>query len=237
MAALAVWIIVCLGTGLITGCGAEGDGRSAGDASTTLTILSHEEDVRIGPQYFADAKFLLFETLVWVDERGEIVPRLARSWEHSADYREWTYHLRSDVRWHDGVPVTAKDVKFTVELFAHPNILYFWNLEEVLAPDDTTVIIRRTQPTRPDRFTVYYPEHLLRDLDPEQVWEWEFWDRPVGNGPFRFSHVVPRTLWEMVANEDHYESRPAIDRVRIKLGGGNPIAELRAGNVNVATRS
>ncbi|MGQ0732276.1 MAG: ABC transporter substrate-binding protein [Acidobacteriota bacterium] len=42
--------------------------------------------------------------------------QLAESWEHSADYRDWTYHLRPGVRWHDGVPVTAGDVKFTLDL-------------------------------------------------------------------------------------------------------------------------
>lgn len=50
------------------------------------------------------------------DERGERIPRLAKSWEHSDDYRTWTFRLRSDVKWHDGAPVTAHDVAFTFDL-------------------------------------------------------------------------------------------------------------------------
>jgi ABC-type transport system substrate-binding protein len=45
----------------------------------------------------------------------EMTPRLAESWERSHDYRTWTIHLRDDVRWHDGVPVTAHDVAFSLE--------------------------------------------------------------------------------------------------------------------------
>ncbi|MCH7921110.1 MAG: hypothetical protein IIC50_24465, partial [Planctomycetes bacterium] len=50
------------------------------------------------------------------DAEGRLVGRLARRWEHSPDYREWTYHLRTDVRWHDGVSVTAYDIAFTIDV-------------------------------------------------------------------------------------------------------------------------
>jgi ABC-type transport system substrate-binding protein len=113
--------------------------------------------------------------------------------------------------------------------------MYYWNLEEVLAPNDTTVIIRRTDPSTPDWFTVYYPEHLLGALDPEEIWTWDFWNDPVGNGAYRYSRHVPQTLWVAEANDDYYAARPAIDRVQVKLGGGSSIVELLAGNVDVVT--
>ncbi len=197
-----------------------------------VTLLS--DYVQFGPQYWAQWKFLLYDTLVWNDPEGKILPRLAQRWEHSADFREWTYHLRSDVRWHDGTPFTALDVKFTVELFARPNILYFGDIENVSTPDDTTVIIRTRNPHPSDSFTVFYPEHLLHDLDPDQIWEWDFWKSPIGNGPYKFFRMVPKTLWEFDANEDYYEKRPSIDKFRIKIGGGNEMLELMAGNVDFA---
>ena len=58
-----------------------------------------------------------------LNENGALEGRLAKSWEHSPDYRSWTIHLRTDVRWHDGVPVTAHDVKFTLDLLSHPDVL------------------------------------------------------------------------------------------------------------------
>ena len=61
-----------------------------------------------------DLDFLTFLPLATLDEHGESEGRLARSWEHSDDFKESTLHLRTDVRWNDGKPVTAPDVKFTV---------------------------------------------------------------------------------------------------------------------------
>ncbi|HUP20930.1 MAG TPA: ABC transporter substrate-binding protein [Gemmatimonadota bacterium] len=203
------------------------------DQESTLTILHLGADLTFGAQHFTPAKFLVFEPMAWLDREGRTVPRLARAWSHSPDFREWTYHLRTDARWHDGVPVTSRDVKWTVERFARPDIAYYWDLEEVLAPDDSTVVIRTSRPRgEPDAYTVYYPEHLLRDLDPDLIWEWEFWKRPVGNGPFRFSRRVPLTLWEFEPNADYYGGRPVLDRVRVRVGGGDPLVELRSGNVD-----
>ncbi|MFQ5739635.1 MAG: ABC transporter substrate-binding protein, partial [Acidobacteriota bacterium] len=50
-------------------------------------------------------------------------PALAQGWEHSGDYRKWTFSLRNDVKWHDGVPVTAHDVKFTMDLRQNPALI------------------------------------------------------------------------------------------------------------------
>lgn len=217
------------------GCGA--GPASDVDPKSTLTILHSGADLTFGAQHFTPGKFLVFEPMAWLDQNGRTVPRLARAWEHSADFREWTYHLRTDARWHDGVPVTSRDVQFTVELFARPEIGYYWDLEEVLAPDDSTVVIRTSRPRgEPDAYTVYYPEHLLGERDPDLLWEWEFWTRPVGNGPYRFARRVPLTLWEFEPNPDYYGRRPRIDVLRIRVGGGDPLVELRSGNVDAVVQ-
>ena len=66
------------------------------------------------PDTWGNLDFLMFLPLATLDEHGESEGRLARSWEHSDDFKESTLHLRTDVRWNDGKPVTAPDVKFTV---------------------------------------------------------------------------------------------------------------------------
>jgi len=164
-----------------------------------------------------------------------MVPRLARNWEHSEDYRRWTYHLRTDVRWHDGVPVTAHDVGFSLNLMARPDIGYYDPLESVVVHDDSTITIRTLRPQVVDWWTVFYPQHLLQDLDPANFFEWEFWTRPVGNGPFIYVRHEPSTMWEMEANPDYYAGRPAIDRLRIKFGGGEALPELLSGQVDAAS--
>ena len=99
------WLLQMLAVAA-TGC-VRRDDPARSRASTLIMAVDSIDAVR--PDW-TDADFLVFSPLVERDERGDFVPRLAERWEHSPDYREWTYHLRRDVRWHDGVPVTAHDV-------------------------------------------------------------------------------------------------------------------------------
>lgn len=217
--------------GGIFGCGGGAPGQAR-----TLTILDPNFEAIFNPSWDMPAKFTLFEPLVGLDEHGEVEPRLARRWERSADARTWTYHLRTDVRWHDGVPVTAHDVAFTMQLLSHPKILYYGRLDTLIVHDDSTLTIRTVRPfIGTDWWTVYYPRHLLDTLDAARFFEWEFWERPVGNGPFRYVRHEPRTMWEMEANPDYYRGRPRLDRLVVKFGGGAPTVELRSGRVDALT--
>ncbi|MEJ2320162.1 MAG: ABC transporter substrate-binding protein [Gemmatimonadales bacterium] len=193
-----------------------------------------------GPRMSRDGvgKFLVFLELATPAEDGVLEGRLAKSWEHSSDYREWTIHLRTDVRWHDGVPVTAHDIEFTVDLWNHPEVLYPLNpIESVEVLDDSTFILTYKPGNAwhtywyPGYWTVFYPAHLLENLDPAEFEEWDFWKRPVGNGPFRYVRHLPRTMVEFEANPDFYLGRPQIDRMVVKFGPES-ITELLAGNVD-----
>ncbi|MEJ2238854.1 MAG: ABC transporter substrate-binding protein [Gemmatimonadales bacterium] len=186
----------------------------------------------------ANARLLVFLPLVGQDERGEPVGRLARSWEHSADYREWTFHLRTDVQWHDGVPATAEDVKFTVDLWSHPDINWYGAAASTEALNDSTVVVRYLDPTDALRYLpwlVYYPKHLLENEDPKQFHDWEFWREPVGNGPYRFVRLVPATIMEFEANPDFYAGKPEIEHVVLKFVADAGQTELVSGGVDVLT--
>lgn len=179
------------------------------------------------------SRFLVFLPLITRNHNGELEGRLARSWEHSQDHREWTYHLRTDVRWHDGVPVTARDVEFTLDLLMHPDVAYY--PAGTMSPtviDDSTVVVRYAGIPQ-DWWTVYYPRHLLEDLDRAEFYEWEFWLHPVGNGPYRFVRYIPETMMEFEANPEHYRGEPAIERVLLKFGGQG-VTELLSGAVDAA---
>ncbi|MGK2935117.1 MAG: ABC transporter substrate-binding protein [Gemmatimonadaceae bacterium] len=181
------------------------------------------------------AQFLLFLPLVGYDERGEFEGRLAQNWAHSPDYRMWTFHLRRGVNWHDGVPVTAHDLKFTWDLFE-----VMWGGKRVAtpeAPDDSTFVLRYDRPTNGlDWWTVYYPRHLLQGLNPKQFMDWDFWQHPVGNGPYRFLRHVPKTAFELEANPDYVFGQPRIKRVIVKLGPQETaVTELLSGNVDAAS--
>ena len=207
----------------------------------TITILHGSDEWLLNPFNEDEAKFLVFVPLVKGGEPGsEAQPALAERWEHSPDYRNWTFHLRRDVRWHDGVPVTAHDIKFTVDLWSHPSVLYLAGPAsgriEVL--DDYTLTASYPNPNVNllSGWDVYYPKHLLEHFDPERFSQWDFWKQPVGNGPFRYVRHVPQTMMELEANPDYYAGKPEIERVVLKFAGGTPLTELLSGNVDVITR-
>lgn len=205
-------------------------GDRAPAAGSTLTVL-YPGDERRWPQAIA------FLQMALPDENGEWQGRLAKSWDHSSDYRTWTYHLRTDVRWHDGVPVTAHDVKFTLDLLSHPAVLRRPpGAISVTVLDDSTVVItynKGLSPTNPSA-SVYFPKHLLEDLDPTEFESWEFWTRPVGNGAYRYVRHVPKTLIEFEANPDYALGKPKIDRLIVKFGPPS-VTELLSGNVDAVS--
>lgn len=224
--------------------GAVGCGRGKDRAyarGSTLIIAYPGRDNGMNPVDDEDAKFLMFLRLLdgslplFVgNEKG----CLAERWEQSADYREWTFHLRPGVRWHDGVPVTAHDVKFTVELLAHPDVGEFGphDVEAITVINDSTVRVRFARiyaQANLATWEVILPKHLLEHLDPKKITEWDFWTHPIGNGPYRFVRYVPRTMMEFDANPDYYRGQPRMKRVVLKLIRDNALAEMLSGNVDV----
>jgi len=202
--------------------------------TTTLTILYPGDERVFGPDDDMPAKFLVFQPLVTLDDHGDVVGALARRWEHSPDYRTWTVHLRSDVRWHDGVPFTAEDVAFTHRLWEHVAVHGVGpGARTVRVLDDSTLTITYRRPREYlSSWDVYYPRHLLDGLDPAKFFEWEFWVHPVGNGPYRYVRHVAKTLVELEANPDFYCGRPRIHRLILKFGS-RELTELLSGNVDV----
>jgi peptide/nickel transport system substrate-binding protein len=137
------------------------------------------------------------------------------------------------------VPVTARDVKFTLELLSHPDVLEVGphDVESVTVLDDATIRVRFGSWTASNNFSSGYeiilPQHLLAHLDPKKYAQWNFWTRPVGNGPFRFGHYVLKTMMRIDANPDYYRGRPRIEHVVLKFTQGAEMAELLSGNVDI----
>ncbi len=228
--------LCCLLALACVGCSRSADRAQAKDS--TITVLYPFGSYR-NVLHCCGASSLVFLPLVSRNEDGEFEGRLARRWEHSADYQTWTIHLRTDVRWHDGVPVTAHDVKFSLDLRQHPDVL--WEPPDaytVTVLDDSTYTIAyhgskaRGTPLSMWVAAKFYPKHLLEELDPKEFREWEFWTHPVGNGPYRYVRHMPQTMMEFEANPDYYRGKPRIERVVLKFGAPS-ITELLSGNVDV----
>ena len=221
------------------GCSAQ----PSADPDNTLTVAWELGDLS---DAFTDNSpmYLVFLPLVARNADGELVGRLAERWEHSPDYRSWTVHLRQGIRWHDGVPVTAHDIKFTLDLLTSNQWLYAKpGGFTVTVLDDSTYTIKYhnlradeiAKGSPLDYWTVYYPKHLLEqfDLDDDAYWEslLSWFTHPVGNGPYLYVDYLPQTMMEFEANPDYYRGKPAIDRIVLKSIEAR-VTELLSGNVD-----
>jgi peptide/nickel transport system substrate-binding protein len=219
---------------LLVGCG-RSEAAEGARASTYAVAYCCDEYV-LSISSGENAQFLVFSPLFAEDERtGEYRPRLARSWDVSEDYRTWTFHLRTDAKWHDGAPVTARDVVFTANLLTHPSVGELDpEGQTVEAPDDSTVVVRYPRPDDGVDWVWYvvYPEHLLKGLDPKKFATWDFWTHPVGSGPYRYVRHVPKTMMESESNPDYVGGEPAIQRLVLKFSGQAGLSELLSGNVD-----
>lgn len=224
-------------------CAGDAAERSSGESGRTLTILyAGSNEWLFGPAHDDAPKFLLFLPLVSREASSCTEPSdpgLAESWKRSEDWRVWTVWLREDVRWHDGVPVTAEDIVFSVRLWQHPDVGWYGaapvDSVEVLDRRTLRFVLRRPGDWPLNGWDAFHPEHLLEHLDSEGFLNWDFWTRPVGNGPFRYVRHVPETMVELEANPDYPFGTPRIERVVIQFrtGGDSGLLELEAGNVDL----
>lgn len=230
---LPLALLVCA-TALLPGCRRSEAAHAARE--NTFVIAHCCDEYVLNPTTGETAQFLAFSPLIGEDRRTkDFLPSLARRWEHSGDFRSWTFHLRSDARWHDGQPVTARDVLFTARLLAHPAVEIVDPADETFAAsDDSTFTVRYTKPNGAGEWTwnVIYPEHLLKDLDPGQFATWSFWTHPVGSGPYRYVRHTPKTMMEFERNPDYFGKKPAIQRVVLKFAGQAGLSELLSGNAD-----
>lgn len=240
---------------LAVGCAGEdgGDGaREAPRRGGTLVIGLATDLGTLNPLVTADrfgqevSGELLFLPLVRYDTTLDYIAALAESWEMLGDTGA-VFHLRRDVRWHDGVPTTAEDVVFTIETASDPRTTYpnasyltHWNGAEAL--DSFTVRVSfdpHAEPFAGLPFLSIVPKHLLDTIPRERIRQAAFGRAPVGNGPFRFLDFRANDRWVFGANDDFPHGlggRPPIDRVvmRIIPEQASQVAEIRAGTIDLA---
>ena len=154
-------------------------------------------------------RYVLLTTLARYDSALAPRPYLAREWTWSEDRRRLSFALQREVRWHDGVPTTARDVEWTLArardpATGYPRLADLASLEAVSAPDDSTVVLRYARPQErfPDVLTdlAILPAHLLDTVPAARLRQAAWNERPVGNGPFRFVAHEPNRRWVFAAD-------------------------------------
>ncbi len=164
----------------------------------------------------------LYDGLVELDSAGRPQPGLAERWEVKDGGRTYVFHLRPDVRWHDGVPFTARDVTYTftemlLKYSARAKAGLAPALAGIDAPDAATVIFRFRKPYAPllKRLTVdeapILPRHLYEGTDPLSN---PHNQRPVGTGPYRFVEWAHGDRIVFERNASYFvRGRPRIGRL------------------------
>lgn len=146
----------------------------------------------------SDVAALVFSGLTRLTPTGEVEPDLARSWDINSSGITYTFELRRDVLWHDGIPFTADDVVFTVGLMQDPDypgpsdLAALWQSVRVEKVNDYTVKFGLQEPFAPflDYTTIgVLPYHLLKGIKAADLPALDFNRAPVGTGPFRLAEV------------------------------------------------
>lgn len=187
----------------------------------------------------------MFSGLVTVD--GDFNPEgdLAESWEFSDDGLTWTFHLRENVKWHDGEDFTADDVVFSYgipldEGYIGPRGLAFEIIDEINKVDDHTVEFVLSEPYAPfititAQFEVL-PKHILGDVPIADLGKDKFNTKePIGTGPFKFKEWKEGEYIELEANDDYFLGKPKLDGIIYKIvpDMNTLMAQLEVGDINM----
>lgn len=183
----------------------------------------------------------IFSMLFRLDYQMNPVPDLAEEWNISEDGLTYTFKLRSGVKWHDGEPFTAADVKFTMEeamMKFHPRSDNFNSvIEAVEAPDDSTVVFRLKNPygafMNALAYDVYIiPRHLYEGTDIKNN---PYNNEPVGTGPFMFSEWSRGSHVTLKKNPNYFqEGQPYLDQLifRIIPDAASRVLALETGEIH-----
>ena len=181
----------------------------------------------------------------------KLVPRLAQSYDVSADGKTYTFHLRPGVKFHDGTPFNAAAVEFNIRrqwdksfkyYYAPAAGISFWDyqfLKSIKTPDDATVVLQLSQP---------WPEFLRMS---SQSWGQQFMisptqimkvgndhvgDHPMLTGPYRYVSRDPGSKIVVEANPDYWGKKAASDRIIFQPMADTPtrISALTSGQIDIA---
>ena len=223
----------------------------SGQFANTVVFGSTGEPLSLNPLLDDSANSrnvweLIFEGLVRPDPAvGTPAPWLADSWTSSPDGLTWQFHIRPNVRWSDGRPFTADDVKFTFQTVLDPKTktpfrTRFDNVAAYDAPNPETFQVTLKGPDCPFLSTTMLvgilPKHLLQgtaDINRDEFNS----DRPVGTGPYMFKEWRRGEYLTLVANPTHWRGKPKIDQWirRVVLNDNVRDQQLKTGEIDYSS--
>ena len=202
--------------------------------------------------YSAEYVVEIFSGLVTLDGSLEVVPDIASGWEVDPEGRRYTFHLRRNVAFHDGTPVVAEDIKYSMERACSPALgspvamTYLGDIvgapqfsrgeareiSGIRAPDANTLEITIDAPKAYFLAKLTYPTAFVvnRKTVEESDTPWELASN--GTGPFRLASYG-RDKIVLERNDHFYDDPPHVKRVEFSLGGGSPMSMYENGQLDI----
>jgi len=190
------------------------------DSPSNMSIYEEGTISIVAPMMGVFNNLVVFDPHKKQNSLDDIVPDLADSWSWNADGTELTFKLHPGVKWHDGKPFTAADVKCTWDLLQgkvadklrlNAREAWWLNLNEVTADSElqATFHLKRRQPSflalLASGFTPVYPCHVGAS---------QMRQHPIGTGPFKFVEFKPNQSIKVVRNPDYWKpGRPYLDAI------------------------
>lgn len=241
-------ILVCLTfIAAVSGCAAPDNSSGKPAASTEkkqqggiIRIAIGSEPDSLDPWLSAasDTQAIMdnvFEGLLGFNEEGQLIPALAEKYEISSDGLKYTFTLRKGVKFHNGSPMTAADVKYSYDKFAgqggeKATAAKFSKLLKIEIPDESTIIF--TLKGKDSSFLAACVTPVLPRNYSDQG------NHPVGTGPFKFVEYVPGQKVVLEKNNDYYDPKrtATVDKVefRIMTDASAVLMALKAGELDMA---
>ena len=246
---LIIALFVALGTNVVLAANAKPEGQIVivgTDVETLNPMLSestYETVVLNG----------IFSQLIRMDEAGNLVPDLALEVPTvdnggiSPDGKVFTFHLRKDAKWHDGKPVTAKDVVFTWEMIMKaPQVVSrdgFDDIQRMETPDDYTVVMYLKEQRAAWLLNwaaisgAIIPSHAWKDVAPTEFTKAHVLSRqPIGSGPFKLAEWKSGSHVILEANKEYYGEGPYLAKLIYRAVSDNntQLTMLKTGEADIA---
>ncbi|NQV00027.1 MAG: hypothetical protein HQ538_04760 [Parcubacteria group bacterium] len=175
-----------------------------------------------------DITRLVYSSLLKYDENQELVLDLAENYEISEDQKNYTFYIKSGIKWHDGEEITANDIVFTVQTIKNPEyqspLKTSFSGVAVEKIDDYTVQFTLTG----DTFSPFLmenttfgiiPQHIWQDIPPKSATLTEYNLEPVGSGPYQFKEYKKDkktsfiNSYSLTAFENYFDKKPYIEEI------------------------